>query len=89
MIANKDFEIVNVSGDYMAVPVGKQAFSFHGVVTLSEPAAFLLKHMDEPRTMEELVELLLSEYDVDRPSIEKDIATIIKTFIEYNLVLND
>lgn len=48
MIRNPNFEIVRLDDECMAVPVGDEATSFHGVVALSEPAAFLLEQMTEP-----------------------------------------
>ena len=88
MIRNRDFEITKIADEYMAVPVGEEAISFHGVVTLSEPAAFVLKLLDEPQTKEGLVDQLLEEYEVDRASAEADLTAILQTFIELKLVLD-
>ena len=86
MTRNSHFEIVEIAGDHMAIPVGEEAVSFHGVVALSEAAAFLLKKLDEPQTRDSLVDLLLDEYDIDRPLAERDVDGIIQTFTEYNLI---
>ncbi len=88
MTRNNNFEITEVAGEYMAIPVGEEAVSFHGVVALNEAAAFLLKNMDEPRTKEELVDLLLKEYDTDRITAEKDVEAIIKQFIDLKLIVD-
>ena len=88
MIRNRDFEITNIADEYMAVPVGKESAFFHGVVTLSEPAAFLLKQMTEPRTREELIDLLLEEYETDRATVEAEFTAIMETFTELRLVLD-
>lgn len=86
MIKSKEFEIINISGEYMAVPLGKKAISFHGVVLLNEPAAILLNQMIQTRTKEELIDVLLEEYDADRVIIEKDVELIIKKFLEFGLI---
>lgn len=88
MIRNKNFDIVNVVDEYMAVPVGEEAVSFHGVVALSESAAFLLNNMNEHRTKEELVGLLCSEYDVDRSTAENDVEEIISKFRDLKVILD-
>lgn len=88
MIRNKEFEIVNIAEDYLAIPVGEQATAFHGVVALSEAAAFLLRKLDEPQTAENLVDMLLSEYEVDRATAEKDVESILKTFLDLRLIIN-
>ena len=65
----------------MAVPIGEEATAFHGVVALSASAAFLLNSLNEPHTANELIEILLKEYDVDRETAEKDIKEIVPKLI--------
>ncbi len=87
MIRNKDFEIVTIAEDYLAIPVGEEAITFHCVVALSEAAAFLLQRLDEQQTMESLTDLLIGEYDVDRATAEKDVKEIVNTFWNLKLIL--
>ena len=86
MIRKKSFEIVQVNNDYMAVPTGKTAAGYDGVVTLSETSAFLLKALDQQRTIEELADLLTSEYEVDRERALKDITQIVQEFERLGLI---
>ena len=86
MTRNKSFEIVKVNNDYMAVPTGKTAAGYDGVVTLSESGAFLLKALDRDRTVEELADLLTAEYEVDRGTALKDIAQIVQDFERLGLI---
>ena len=88
MIKNKNFEIVSISDEHMAIPVGDEATSFHGVIALSESAAFLLEKMEKPLSVEELVDILLEEYEIDRVTAQKDVDSIIRKFVELNLVLD-
>lgn len=87
MIRNPNFEIVRLDDECMAVPVGDEATSFHGVVALSEPAAFLLEQMTEPLATEDLVNKLLEQYEVDHAVAEEDVRSIINKFKELNLIL--
>ena len=87
MIKNPNFEIVRLAEECMAVPVGDETTTFHGVVALSEAAAFLLEKMTEPQTTEDLVNKLLEQYDVDLFTAKEDVLSIINTFKELNLVL--
>ena len=86
MIRKKSFEIVQVNNDFMAVPTGKTAAGYDGVVTLSETSAFLLKALDQQRTIEELADLLTSEYEVDRERALKDITQIVQEFERLGLI---
>lgn len=81
-----DFEIIDVSNEYMAIPVGEKAKDFYGMVILSEPAAFLLKHMDHHMTEDELVELLLQEYEVEPSVATADIQRIIDILLDIGLI---
>ena len=81
-----DFEIVEVAGEYMAVPVGKMALSFHGVIALSEPAAYLLENLKSHKTIEEIVKLIIDEYDVDFPTAETDVNIAMLEMISMGLI---
>ena len=39
------FELVEVAGEYIAVPVGQRANLFKGVVALTDAGAFLFRYM--------------------------------------------
>jgi len=80
------FEIVDVSNEYMAIPVGEMARDYKGIVVLSEPAAFLLRHMDAQTTESELCMLLQQEYEVDSSVAVADVKRIIATFYDIGLI---
>lgn len=88
MIRNKDFEIVTVADESMAVPVGEEATTFHGVVTLSDSAAYLLNILDEECSIEEIIDRFMEEYDIDRETVENDIKGILPKLIELRLILD-
>ncbi len=80
------FEYVEIGDEYIAVPVGKKAESFSGVVALSESAVFLLNKMNTPKTVAELVDLVLSEYDVDVAAAEKDVKKLVDECLEMGIM---
>ena len=49
MRINKDFEIVEIANEYMAVPLGNAAASLNGVVALSEASVYLLRQMEQQK----------------------------------------
>lgn len=53
-----------VAGNYVVVPLGKAALDFNGMITLNEMGAFLWKRLEQGTTKEELLEAVLSEYEV-------------------------
>ncbi len=84
-----DFEIIEIADEFLAVPVGKEAESFHGVVALSEEAAFLLKNMNETKTETELVDLLLNNYELDQATAEADVRGFLANLLEMGLAEED
>ena len=86
MIINDSFEIVEMSGEYMAIPLGKAASSLNGIVALNEASAFLLKQLSTPKTKDELVELLLNEYDVDEDLARRDVDVFVEALTKIDLI---
>ncbi len=81
-----DFEVVNVAGDYMLVPVGDQMEQFKGTVVLNEVSAFLLDKMKEEVTKEELVQFLLDEYEVDPVIADTDVEKVLEDMRKIGII---
>lgn len=79
------YRIVTIADEYIAIPVGKN-IPFKGVVALSEPAFFMLSYLDILRSREELIEMLMKEYDVGLSVVTIDLDNIIKTLLDIGLV---
>ncbi len=62
-----------VAGSNIVVPVGEGAIDFSGVITLNEVGAFIWKILEKGASREDILEKMLSEYDVDKETAEKDI----------------
>ena len=86
MRLKENFEIIEIAGDYMAIPTGENMAHYGGSVVLNEVSAFLLKAMKKPVTEEELLELLLNEYEVDREKAATDLKNILSTFENLGLI---
>ena len=89
MKKNNNFEIIEVSDEYIAIPMGEIAVSFHGVIVLSEPTAFLINHVSDDFEIDECVDVLTSEYDVDRATALEDVQTIIPKLLELTLIIDN
>ena len=88
MVRNMNFEIVRIGEESVAVPIGDEATSFHGVITLSEPSAFILELLSKPQSKDDLVDRLCEEYDVDRITAETDLNNVLERFYEFNLIVD-
>lgn len=87
MQIKKDFTIQKVGNSYIAVAVGETSKTFHGMVRLNETGAFLWKKMSETdMSVEELVDALLSEYEVDRETATHDVEQLAAQFRESGIL---
>lgn len=81
-----EFELVEMAEELIAVPVGDEAASFNGVVALSNAAAFLLGELKTPKSEDELIELLVHEYNLDKNSAAEDLQVFLKNLLEMGLI---
>ena len=87
MQIKKDFTIQKVGNSYIAVAVGETSKTFHGMVRLNETGAFLWKKMSEGDVaVDELVDALLSEYEVDRETAAHDVEQLVAQFRESGIL---
>lgn len=77
MIARPDFELVKVAEDYLLVPVGQEMERFNGTVVLNEVSAYIFEKLKDERRMDELLQLLIEEFDVDPLTAKKDLTCAI------------
>lgn len=68
------FILRQVAGNYIAVAVGEESVDFNAMVTTNETGAFLWKKLQNETTEKELLDALLSEYDVDEETAKVDIS---------------
>lgn len=73
MRALKELILREVAGEHILVPVGKAALKIHGMISLSDSAAFLFGKLSNDCTEEELIDALLTEYDVDHDTAVADV----------------
>ena len=89
MITNPSFEIVDTVGEYFAVPVGDMAKQFNGIITLTEAAVFLLEQMrTTDKKVDDLIDALLSEYDITYKQAKEDVMKAVETFSSLGLVIS-
>lgn len=62
-----------VAGSNIVVPIGEGSMDFSGVITLNEVGAFIWNLLENDVTKEQIVEKMLSEYDVDKTTAENDV----------------
>ena len=67
------FEMVNIAGDYLLIPIGDQIDQFNGTVVLNEVAAFIITKLNTDIEKDDLVTLLVKEYNIAPRIAREDI----------------
>ena len=80
------FVLKELAGSFMVVPLGSQVMNFSSIIKLSESGAFLWRLLDDEKTIEELTEAMVSEYEVDEAKARADIEKFIKKLEDADLL---
>ena len=78
MKIREGFLLRNVAGNNVVVPIGQATLDFNGMMSLNETGAFMFSKMLDGTTKEQLIEDLISEYEVEREIAQKDVDDFIK-----------
>ena len=85
MKINEGFMLREVAGNYVVVPVGKASEKFKGVINLNGISAFIWQKIEEGLEEEEIVKVILEEYDAEEEKVRKDVNDFINKLVEAKL----
>ena len=87
MKIKEGFILRTICGEHVVVGEGLAQVNFNKLLSLNETAAFLWKEIQGREfTKEDLVELLLENYEVSREVAAKDIDKLVETWIQEGVV---
>ena len=75
-----------IAGEHMLVPVGDTAFQYNGIFMLTESGKFLWQSISEGAEKEELVEVLIKEYEIDESTAENDVEAFLDKLRNYGII---
>lgn len=83
MITKKGFNLRNVCGENIIVAEGEENIDFSDIISMNETSAYLWKQVQGKEfTPEQLVELLMQEYDVAEGEALRDVEQLIKVWCD-------
>jgi len=74
--------------EYVLVPVANNIADMNSVYTLNETGAFLWEHIDGKNTVKDLIDAMISEYDVGNETATADVSSFIEEMNKY-LIIKD
>lgn len=88
MKIKEGFELQNVCGEYLIISAGEENVDFSKIISLNESAAYLWEHLQALQSfdVDNMVELLMQEYDVEPSIAREDCEAMLKRWLEVGLV---
>lgn len=78
-----------VAGEIIAIPVGKTALNFNGMICLNEVGAEIWKGLQEEQSKEEILERILQEFEVSREEAAADLEEFLQQLRHNDLLEED
>lgn len=86
MTLKKGLILKEVAGSYIVVAVGSAVKTLNGIITLNKTGAFLWKELESDKSEQELIDALLSRFDVQPETAKKDVIDFITAIKNANLL---
>ena len=87
MKTNPEFIARDIAGELVLVPIGTAAKNYGGLVTCNEVGAFIWKELENGKTMDELVNAILDEFEIDEKTARNDAEEFIGRLKEIGAVI--
>ncbi len=78
MKIREGFELKEIAENYVVIPTEQNVVDFSSMIMLNEVSAFLWLQLTEDKSERELLNAVLSEYEVDKETAEGDIKIFVK-----------
>ena len=86
MKIKEEYVLRSIAGEHVVVPVGKEAVNFNGIMTLNHSGKLLFETLQKDVTKEELINVLLDEYEVTKEQAQKDVEAFLSILKERDLL---
>jgi hypothetical protein len=80
------FILREVAGTFVIISAGDDSLDFKGVITVNEVGALIWKGVEAGKSKEEIVDKILSEYDVQREVAAVDCDEFLQQLISKNII---
>ena len=78
-----------VAGNSIVIAVGDESLNFNGIITINGAGTFLWEKLAGGATKQELLDAMLSEYDIDEETASADIDEFVQKLKNSNLLCDE
>lgn len=83
----KEFICREIAGEYVLVPTGDTAQELNGMININESARFMWENIEQTDSFEELVSLVLKEFEVEEEIAKRDVASFVNDLLRYGFLV--
>lgn len=83
----QEFILREIADEYVLIPTGHTTEVFNGLLTLSESAVFIYQHIEEAESFDDLLNMMIKEYDVDKRTAANDAYQFINQMLQTGMVV--
>lgn len=80
------FVLREIVGEQIVMPTGENINKFGGALVLNEVSAFIWQKLQQPVAREDLLDMILSEFEVDRDTASRDLDELLDKLARYDLL---
>lgn len=86
MKIKEGFLLRELMGEYIVMPVWENAVAYGGAVALNDVSAFVFKALNNPIGYDDILQMILDEYDVDEATARADLDELLEKLNSVNLL---
>ncbi len=86
MKLKKDFILREIMGDVVLVPINQSTSQFNGLITVNELGKFIWENLEKVQDENDLLQLILDEYEVDRDIAKKDLDEFLQVLKDMDII---
>ncbi|MCL2252964.1 MAG: PqqD family protein [Lachnospiraceae bacterium] len=72
----------------IVVPVSERVIEFKGMITLNDVSADIWRFLETDREYDEVIDYMISEYNIDRDTASKDLKALLKHMEDSGVLCN-
>ena len=86
MKLKKNFILREIMGDVVLVPINQSTSQFNGLITVNELGKFIWENLEKVQDENDLLQLILDEYEVDRDVAKKDLDEFLQVLKDMDII---
>ena len=82
----KEVVLRTIADETMLIPLGADTKEYNGIFSLTESAVTAFKAIQSGKEKDEIVDAILEEFDIDRPTAERDVDDFLTKLKNYGII---